>query len=783
MRTKDRSLKSRAETPLLNASFRKTSENKKDKVLGIPPSQLRDMNIYNPNNPVLQNKSSGKAPLIIPQNQKSNICQLITLIPASFEPTRNKSNKNYADKIIKQVRSKNIVASIFRIPTKQKMENLKQLVFQTQKVKLQIKKQTVNIRPKSSTENPKCKFRNPNTENEKLELSGFRKSVNFEAPKIDQKFNETNIYEIYTNRKTERTPSSQSVLSLPLKECPVGRIEGFVSQHKKRHSQPDQINKQILAKSGFGDLKILENETNSSKLILEIKIPETAKFVGKSKVRNKLAENPKSSGAFNIVQPKSCIPVNLNFFRQKNTWISANVSITTSPFLSPTKFSQKSKSPQIFELVLAKDDSVNSELVCHSPRIIKCNKAGNSSNSIRCQNRCNSNQIRSVTETVALSKTVCLKDSSAGKSPKPAKQNWHINFVKMNYSNPKNKKTWIGKAWTRKVDSQRDLVQKIKTHISELKTIPPTTLEFYEFIKVIGEGNSGKVFLAKSVLANKLVAIKQIAKVKLIDRESKTRFIQEIEILKELRHPNIVRLFEVFETKAHVFIVTEYIDRGDLLSVLQKQGIFNESHWRKLMSQMLDCLSYLEHMHVLHRDIKLENLLLDCSDNIKLCDFGVAFRYRRHQSVRGLAGTPAYLAPEMLEGQSYAGHASDVWSLGITSFIAVTGKIPFKANGLAEMKQVILGTDPQFPVNGKVSEEFKSLISGMLRKSVATRLTVRQIAELLQVDIQVGEIKERVVLDASKLDKLKAFGFPKYLVRAELKNGLLSHVNALYSLI
>ena len=188
-------------------------------------------------------------------------------------------------------------------------------------------------------------------------------------------------------------------------------------------------------------------------------------------------------------------------------------------------------------------------------------------------------------------------------------------------------------------------------------------------------------------------------------------------------------------------------------------------------------------MHILHRDIKLENLLLDCSDNIKLCDFGVAFRYRRHQSVRGLAGTPAYFAPEMIEDQCYAGHASDVWSLGITSFIAVTGKIPFKANGLAEIKLVILGTDPQFPVNGKISEELKSLISGMLRKSVTTRLTIRQIAELLHVDIQVGEIKQRVGLNAGKLNKLKAFGFPKYLVRAELKNGLLNHVNTLYSLI
>ena len=311
----------------------------------------------------------------------------------------------------------------------------------------------------------------------------------------------------------------------------------------------------------------MENETNSSKHIFEIKISETAKFVEKSKVKNKLVQNPRSFGAFNISPPKSCIPVNLNFVCQKNNWISANVSITTSPTLSPTKFSQKSKSPQIFELVLAKVDSVNSELVCHSPRIIKCNKSVNSSELERCHNWSNSNQIRSVTETDPLSKTVCLKDSSAGKSPKPVKQNWHINFAKMNYSNQKNKKTWIGKAWTQKDGPQRDLFQKIKTHTSDLKTIPPTTLEFYEIIKVIGEGNSGKVFLAKSVLANKLVAIKQISKVELIDRESKTRFIQEIEILKELRHPNIVRLFEVFETKAHVFIVTEYIDRGFAFSV------------------------------------------------------------------------------------------------------------------------------------------------------------------------------------------------------------------------
>ena len=255
MRTKDKSLKSKAETRLLNVSFRKTSESKKDKILGFPPSQLKDTNIYSPNNPVLQNRSSGKAKLIIPQNQKSNICKLIKLAPASFELIRIKSDKNYSDKIIKQVRSKNIVGSNFRIPTKQKMESLNQSVFQTQKVKLQIPKQTANKCQKSSAENPKFEFGNPKTQNDKLELLGFRQSVNFEAPKFDQKFNETNIYEIYTNRKTERTPSLLSGLSLPLKESPVGRIEGFVLQQNKRKSEPDQINKQILAKSGFGDLK------------------------------------------------------------------------------------------------------------------------------------------------------------------------------------------------------------------------------------------------------------------------------------------------------------------------------------------------------------------------------------------------------------------------------------------------------------------------------------------------------------------------------------------------
>lgn len=174
------------------------------------------------------------------------------------------------------------------------------------------------------------------------------------------------------------------------------------------------------------------------------------------------------------------------------------------------------------------------------------------------------------------------------------------------------------------VTEREKQVNFIKIYTKKHGSIPPTTLEFYKFVKLIGKGAFGKVTLGIHKLTGKHVAIKTFEKSYMKDDFSRKKVFQEVYILKKIHHSNIIRLLEVFESSKHFFIVMEYAGAGDLLHYVKKKRRLPENEARFIFKQILYGLGHCHCRSVLHRDIKLDNVLLDNEKGIKLCDFGVS---------------------------------------------------------------------------------------------------------------------------------------------------------------
>ena len=146
----------------------------------------------------------------------------------------------------------------------------------------------------------------------------------------------------------------------------------------------------------------------------------------------------------------------------------------------------------------------------------------------------------------------------------------------------------------------------------------------YELGKTLGEGNFGKVKLARDTHSGKLFAVKILDKSKIIDLNNIDQIKREISTLKLLKHPNVVRLYEVLASKTKIYMVLEYVNGGELFDKIASKGKLKEAEGRKIFQQLIDCVSFCHNKGVFHRDLKLENVLVDNKGNIKVTDFGLS---------------------------------------------------------------------------------------------------------------------------------------------------------------
>ncbi|KND04485.1 CAMK/CAMKL/MARK protein kinase [Spizellomyces punctatus DAOM BR117] len=238
---------------------------------------------------------------------------------------------------------------------------------------------------------------------------------------------------------------------------------------------------------------------------------------------------------------------------------------------------------------------------------------------------------------------------------------------------------------TSKPNSSRSRRDKDDTNNPDLNL---QSIGNYVFQKTVGEGNFAKVKLAKHKLTGVEVAIKVIDKTTL-DEKKLSKLYREVRIMKLLHHPNIVKLYEVIETKSTVFLVMEYASGGELYDYLVVHGKMKEKEARAKFRQILSAVSYCHKKRVIHRDLKAENLLLDANLDIKIADFGFSNYYDPESKLDTFCGSPPYAAPELFQGRRYTGPEVDIWSLGVILYVLTTGCLPFDGKNLQEMRESV----------------------------------------------------------------------------------------------
>ncbi|XP_007035994.2 PREDICTED: CBL-interacting serine/threonine-protein kinase 1 isoform X1 [Theobroma cacao] len=252
----------------------------------------------------------------------------------------------------------------------------------------------------------------------------------------------------------------------------------------------------------------------------------------------------------------------------------------------------------------------------------------------------------------------------------------------------------------------------------------------YELGRTLGEGNFAKVKLAKNLHSGHPFAVKILDKAKIIQLNITDQIKREIATLKLLKHPNVVRLHEVLASKTKIYMVLEYVTGGELFDRIASKGKLSESQGRKLFQQLIDGVSYCHGKGVYHRDLKLENVLIDAKGNIKISDFGLS---ALPQHIRGdgllhtTCGSPNYVAPEILANKGYDGATSDIWSCGVILYVILTGYLPFDDRNLAVLYQKIFKGDAQIPK--WLSSGARNMIRRILDPNPDTRITIAGIED------------------------------------------------------
>ena len=257
--------------------------------------------------------------------------------------------------------------------------------------------------------------------------------------------------------------------------------------------------------------------------------------------------------------------------------------------------------------------------------------------------------------------------------------------------------------------------------------------DIYENTKKLGKGSFGKVFQVRNKTTNKLYACKKISKLNC----SNPTFKKEIEILMRMDHPNIIKLYEVFESDNSIYLIMEECFGGELfdkiLQRIKKNSLYNEKEACKIMQQVIGAIEYCHNNGIVHRDLKPENLLYlkegEEEDNpIKIADFGLSQHIDINKTLSSKVGTAYYVPPEILAGKY--NEKCDIWSAGVILYILLSGDPPFNASSDNLIYAKIRKIDYSFP-NDKwkhISKEAKDLISKMLIKE-DSRLSASQVLE------------------------------------------------------
>ncbi|XP_042343614.1 serine/threonine-protein kinase 33 [Plectropomus leopardus] len=264
--------------------------------------------------------------------------------------------------------------------------------------------------------------------------------------------------------------------------------------------------------------------------------------------------------------------------------------------------------------------------------------------------------------------------------------------------------------------------------------------EIYEFGRKLGQGSFGVVYEATHIGTQTNWAIKEVSKP--AAGSSKSEMLgQEINILKEVNHAHIIHLQEVYQTAKKTYLVTELCSGGELRQLLQRKKFLTEEKTKHIIRSLADAIVYLHKRDIVHRDLKLENILvknyLGKDDNgrinIKVTDFGLSVKTGGvgiENIMKEACGTLTYMAPEMMSGRGYS-QWCDVWSIGVVMYILLCGEPPFVAKTRDKLLEEIKNKEVKFtqPIWDTVSDSAKNILTCLLKADPAYRMSANQLLE------------------------------------------------------
>eukprot|EP00439_Symbiodinium_sp_Y106_P048903 s7326_g6.t1 len=313
-------------------------------------------------------------------------------------------------------------------------------------------------------------------------------------------------------------------------------------------------------------------------------------------------------------------------------------------------------------------------------------------------------------------------------------------------------------------------------------------LGHYILGRTIGEGTFGKVKLGRHILTGERVAVKVLEKDRIQEVADIERVAREVQLLKLIRHPHVVQLFEIIETRGQLYLIMEYASGGELFDYIVQNQRVPEPEACRFFHQIIAGVEQIHAMNVVHRDLKPENLLLDEHKCIKIVDFGLSNRFDDNQLLRTACGSPCYAPPEMVSGQSYVPQMCDLWSCGVILFAMVCGFLPFEDSNTSALYKKILAanyTAPSF-----ITDSVKELIAGLLTVDPAKRFTIADVRahdwyrQLPEASVRPRDLVSRQCgLEEDVLQELKCHGFPQEYATNCLLNNKHNSVTTTYYLL
>ncbi|KAK9367968.1 kinase-like domain-containing protein [Lipomyces kononenkoae] len=296
----------------------------------------------------------------------------------------------------------------------------------------------------------------------------------------------------------------------------------------------------------------------------------------------------------------------------------------------------------------------------------------------------------------------------------------------------------------------------------------------YQIIKTLGEGSFGKVKLAYHLATHQRVALKIINRKTLAKSDMQGRVEREISYLRLLRHPHIIKLYDVIKSKDEIIMVIEFAGK-ELFDYIVQRGKMPEDEARRFFQQIICAVEYCHRHKIVHRDLKPENLLLDENLNVKIADFGLSNIMTDGNFLKTSCGSPNYAAPEVISGKLYAGPEVDVWSCGVILYVMLCGRLPFDDEFIPTLFKKINGGVYTLP--SYLSPGAKQLLQRMLVVNPLNRITVREIMQDKWFKVNLPdyllrpEDKSSAEIDETVVGALgRTMGYDKEEVYDALKN-------------